>query len=318
MTIAPTVATSRVVQVAADPLGGWVVAEQRAIQQGGDVQTYVRAFSLAANGRLSGPVDDLGLGSFVADGDRPTHSFAVDRSGRALLVFLRESVGPDGSGEPPTAILAQRQHGARFQSLPLSPAGRFADPSVAVGAGPGLIAAIRVAHCVDLGNGCSGSPVVSAIGSDGTAGPLFGPAPAASELAFDPWAAGLGSGAAVLLFQRAHTAGVLPRAAPVEAVTVRPDGMVEATQILTSAAATEPMLLPLPGPRALALWAEHDRLGAALAGADGRFHTTAAPRGPAPIRDHASPANRDAHAAGRWAIVSWTRSGRVRVSLRRF
>ncbi|MGH2901497.1 MAG: hypothetical protein ACRDMZ_22670, partial [Solirubrobacteraceae bacterium] len=59
-------------------------------------------------------------------------------------------------------------------------------------------------------------------------------------------------------------------------------------------------------------------LGAALAGADGAFAKTAEPKGPPPEPFHSNSTNRDLRTAGRYAIFTWARAGRVRVTVRRF
>jgi hypothetical protein len=51
---------------------------------------------------------------------------------------------------------------------------------------------------------------------------------------------------------------------------------------------------------------------------DGSFETTAAPKGPPPAPFHSNPTNRDLRTAGRYAIFTWARAGRVRVAVRRF
>ena len=65
------------------------------------------------------------------------------------------------------------------------------------------------------------------------------------------------------------------------------------------------------------VWAERQRIGAALAGPNGRFHKTAGVSGPPPSPGHINPTNRDLHTAGRYAILAWEGNGRARVSVRR-
>src|SRR4051794_32092531 len=103
------------VAIAADPLGGYVIAERQF-----RARSYrVRAMSVDADGRLAGAVQDLGLGQFGIDA-RPTQSLSVLPDGRALLVFERES--PNYT-DPTPGVLSARPHG-----------GAFAEPAV-VGAG---------------------------------------------------------------------------------------------------------------------------------------------------------------------------------------
>jgi hypothetical protein len=66
------------------------------------------------------------------------------------------------------------------------------------------------------------------------------------------------------------------------------------------------------------MWSGRRGIDARLAGPDGIFRTTAAPKGPPPAPFHSNPTNRDLHTAGRYAIFTWARAGRVRVTVRRF
>ena len=74
----------------------------------------------------------------------------------------------------------------------------------------------------------------------------------------------------------------------------------------------------LSGGRALTVWSGRRGLDARLAGPDGTFRRTAPPRGPPPPPFHTNPTNRDLRTAGRYAIFTWARDGRVRVTVRRF
>ena len=72
------------VAIAADPPGGWVVAERQYPRKGSAKPYRVRALSLDAQGRRIGDVQDLGLGEFGIDA-RPTSALAVLPDGRAVL-----------------------------------------------------------------------------------------------------------------------------------------------------------------------------------------------------------------------------------------
>ena len=76
--------------------------------------------------------------------------------------------------------------------------------------------------------------------------------------------------------------------------------------------------MPVGRGRVLAVWATRKALGAALAGADGRFRRVSAPAGRPPAPFHTNATNRDIRAAGTHAIVAWAVGNRVRVSLRTF
>ena len=298
------------VQVAADPLGGWVVAERRFSKR----SYSVGALSLDPEGRRAGPVQDFGLGEFGIDA-RPTQALAVDPDGRALLVFRREIKPPGGTGETQPVMLAVRPHGGEFEQ-PVELPGELAEPRVTVGAGRVLVTATRTAGCGDAG--CFGGPGAGTVGPDGTPGPVFGPPLPRPNRAFAPWAVATGSDRSVLVFQLKNAPAAFSRRAPVRAVALRLDGTTGALQTLTSRHADEPVALPLAGGRALAVWGENRRMGAALAGRDGRFRGTDGPPGPPPEPFHTNQTNRDARAAGRYALVTWSRAGRVRISLRRF
>jgi hypothetical protein len=305
------------VAIAADPLGGWVVAERQYPSRGGGKPYRVRALSLDAHGRLAGAVQELGDGDFGVDA-RPTQALAVTATGQALLVFERSVQSESGYGtRPRDSVVVTRPHGGAFGkpvSLPSTAA--LGGPRVSVAAGQAVVAAGELDSCGDAG--CSGRPLLSRLGADGTPGALLGPTLAQPNRAFGPWAVPTGPGAGVLVFQLKDKPAAFSREAPVRAVGYAADGTLGALQTLTPLCATEPVALPLAGARALAVWATQSGLSAALAGADGRFHQTSAPAGPPPERFHSNATNRDARTAGPWAIVTWAVGGVVRVSVRRF
>lgn len=76
--------------------------------------------------------------------------------------------------------------------------------------------------------------------------------------------------------------------------------------------------MSLSGGRVLTVWSGQRGIGAALAGPDGRFRKTAEPQGPPPPSAHTNSTNRDLRTAGRYAIFTWARDGRVRAAIRRF
>jgi hypothetical protein len=294
------------VTIAADPLGGWVVAERQFPRRGSGVPYRVRTLSLDTAGRLVGEVQDLGLGSFGIDA-RPIAALTVLPDGRALLVFEREPATQ--SFERQLVVLTMRPHGGTFtEPVVLAPGHALTDARVTMADGQATISATDATACGDAG--CAGQPRALRLAADGTPGELLGPVLANPNRAFAPWAAG-----AALVFQL--KAGVQPftREAPVRAVSLTGDG---ALQTLTRDRATEPVALALPDGRVLAVWATRSSFGAALAGPDGRFKKTAAPAGPPPAPYHSNPTNRDARAAGRFVLVTWARGATVRVSRRAF
>ena len=159
-------------QVAADPLGGWVLAE-RQFRRTKDRFYYVRVMTLSAGGRLAGAIQDLGPGQFGIDA-RPTMSLAVDDTGRALLAFVPQA--PFSPTARPTVVVTARPHGGAFGAPGRARrATRADDPRVAVGeGGRALIAATQVRSSGDAGS--FGNPVVAGIDPAGALGAPFGPA----------------------------------------------------------------------------------------------------------------------------------------------
>jgi hypothetical protein len=281
-----------------------VVAERQFPRRGSGKPYRVRALSLDASGRLAGAVQDLGLGEFGIDA-RETSALAVLGDGRAVLAFTRETE-PTGI-EPTPVVVTTRPHGGTFaEPVALSATEPLFEPRVTVSGDRAVLTATLIAGCGDTG--CSGQPRASVLGADGTPGALTGPTVPNPRRAFAPWAAGN-----TIVFQL--KTGVQPFSveAPVRAST---NG--GALQTLTRQRATEPVALPLGGGRVLAVWSTRKALGAALAGADGRFKHTSAPSGPPPAPSHTNSTNRDVRAAGRQVIVTWAAGTTVRISMRRF
>ena len=305
------------VQVAADPQGGYALA-QRVFPYGARrLRRYgVRAVSLDPAGRLVGAIQDLGAGRFGIDA-RPTQSLAVGGDGRAVFTFTREVPDNAPFGTPAPVVVAVRPHGGAF-STPVALAGTAtADPRVAVdGAGRAVIAGTQVARRGDAG--AFGGPIVAAVGSDGTLGAPLGPALRYPGRAFAPSVALTKGGAGVLVFALKPGPEAFGTEAPVRAVAFDAAGALGALQTLTSARAKEPVAMALSGGRVLTMWSGVRGIGAALAGPNGRFKRTAEPKGPPPRPFHTNSTNRDLRTAGRHAIFTWARDGRVRVAVRRF
>ncbi len=282
--------------IAADPLGGYVIAERLFPENGHAVPYRVRALSVDADGKLVGAVQDLGPGEFGIDA-RETQNLQVLPDGRALLVFQRES---PAFGDPEPVVLATRPHG-----------GAFGEP-VVVGTGMtsprvtgSTLTVIMTTVCGDTG--CAGRPRSIAVNPDGTLGTPVGPELAKPNRAFAPWAT-----ASALVFLLKTGSRPFSKEAPVRAYAA---GRL---QTLTTARAHEPVALALADGRTLALWATRTKLGAALANPAGTFKQTSAPSGPGPALYHNNPTNRDARSAGTYAIVAWARGRTVRISVRHF
>jgi hypothetical protein len=290
------------VAIAADPQGGWVVAERQYPRKGSAKPYRVRALSLDADGRRIGAVQDLGRGEFGIDA-RPTSALAVLPDGRAVLTFQRDVEGSLSSG--PVAV-AVRPHGGAF-APPVDLPGPLRDPRVTVAGDQAVISATAGVSCGD--SGCSGNPRAFSI----TGAPLAAPDLDHPNRSFGAWAV-----RKALIFQRKDGPQPFSREAPVKAITFAVDGSLGRVQTLTRVRSTEPIGLALDGGGTLALWATRKRLDAAFAGADGRFRGISAPSGAPPEPYHTNSTNRDARAGGRYAIVTWARGRTVRVSVRRF
>jgi len=290
------------VAIAADPLGGWVVAERQFPRRGSAKPYRVRTVSLDASGVPTSPPQDLGLGQFGLDA-RPTQALAVLPNGRAVLVFQREGAAYD---DPDPVLYALRPHGGAFAE-PVVVGDGLTDPRVTVAGDRAVLSVTMTTLCGDTS--CAGQPRAIPLNPDGTLGTPAGPTVARPNRAFAPWAA-----PGALVFQLKTKVKPFSREAPVRAASLTTNGPL---QTLTKLPATEPVALALGNGRTLALWATRRGFGAALAGPDGSFEKTAAPAGPPPEIYHPNPTNRDARAAGDYAVVAWSRGHTVRVSVRR-
>jgi hypothetical protein len=282
------------VAIAADPQGGYVLAERSFFAH----VYHVRAMSIDADGRLVGSVQSLGRGQFGIDA-RPTQTLSVLPDGRALLVFQREDPSYENPSTP--VVLATRPHGGAFGE-PVVVGDGYTDPRLT----GSTLAVTETAGCGD--SGCAGQPRVITVNPDGTLSAPTGPALENPRRAFAPWAS-----ATALVFLLKDGPHAFSREAPVRAYAA--DGKL---QTLTTARANEPVALELTGNRTLAVWATRTKLGAALAGPDGTFKKTSAPAGPPPYVYHFNQTNRDIRSAGAWAIAAWQAKSTVRISVRHF
>ena len=293
-----------------DPAGGWFVAERQFPRRGSGKPYRVRTFTLRPDGTLRLAPTDLGLGQFGIDA-RPTQALAVDRLGRATLVF--------GTQEGPRGVLVARgTHGGQIANpRPLPSDGSVVDPRVAAAdAGMSLVTATKVTRCGDAG--CSGAPFVWRSGETGDPVALGGPQLDAPGRAFGPSVAPLAGGGASLVFQLKDGPQPFSRQAPVKAVRITANGTAGRLQTLTSRLAEEPVAVALTGSRVLVVWSGTRGFGAALADSRGAYRTVAPPVGPPPSNGHSNATNRDVASAGRYVLVAWDRGGRVRLTLRRF
>ena len=286
-----------------DPRGGWFMLESRFSRKSRD--THVWAYTLRADGSLALQPQSLGAGSFGAEA-RPIRALAVDDRGGAAAVFET----------PKGAMSAQAVHAGHFG--PVHPLGGEGITDARVTAAPdgALVAATSISNCGDVG--CFGAPFAARLTPQGTPIPFRIPALEHPNRAFGPSIAPLVPGAAALVFSLKEGPQAFERRAPVKAVVLHDGAAPGAVQTLTAKPAAEPIAAPLLGARVLVLWSGARGFGAALAGLDGRFRPTAEPPGPPPEPFHTNPTNREISTAGRYALVGWSRAGRVRLSLRRF
>ncbi len=291
--------------VVADPRGGWFLLESEWNQKGRS--NRVRAFTLRADGTLALRPQVLGEGTFGADA-RPIRAVAGDRRGAATAIFSSKT-GP---------LTSQAVHQGHFG--PVHPFGDSSIESLWIAPGRGsddvLVAATRAGNCGDVG--CFGAPVAARVTPRGNALPFGIPALEHPNRAFGPSIAPLGAGAAALVFSLKAKPSPFSKLAPVKAVALRDGAAPGAIQTLTTKEAGEPVAVALSRGRVLALWSGTRGFGAALAGPDGTFRKTAEPPGPPPEPFHTNPTNRSISTAGSYALVGWSRKGRVRLSLRRF
>ena len=205
------------VAIAADPQGGWVVAERQYPRKGSAKPYRVRALSLDAEGRRIGAVQDLGPGEFGIDA-RPTSALAVLPDGRAVLTFQRDVEGSASSG--PVAV-AVRPHGGAFAPPADLPA-PLRDPRVTVAGDQAVISATAGVSCGD--SGCAGNPRAFSI----TGAPLAAPDLDHPTRSFGAWAV-----RKALIFQRKDGPQPFSREAPVKAITFEVDGSLGRVQTLT-------------------------------------------------------------------------------------
>lgn len=291
-----------------DPRGGWFLLESEFDDK--TRKNRVRAFTLRRDGTLALQPQILGEGSFGADA-RPIRTLSVDDRGGATAVFT-SATGP---------MTTQAVHAGHFG--PVHPLGddSLADPRVAAvpdrnGSGAALLAATKIADCGDAG--CFGAPVAARLTPQGAALPFQNPVIEHPGRAFGPSIAPLGPAAAALVFSLKNGPDAFSTLAPVKAVVLHDGARPGAIQTLSTRNASEPIAAALSRDRVLVLWSGTRGFGAAIAGPDGRFHRTAQPPGPPPEPFHTNPTNRAISTAGRFALVGWSRAGRVRLSLRRF
>lgn len=290
-----------------DPRGGWFMLESQ-FSARTPHHIRVRALTLRADGSLALQPQVLGQGSFGAEA-RPIRALAVGPRGEATAVFRSEQ-GP---------VAADGVHAGHFGPVHALGGTGFTDPRVAPPATTSEGALVAMTHTERCGDvGCFGAPVALRVSPQGIAAPFQVPALEHPNRAFGPSLAPLGPGAAALVFSLKDASKAFDNRAPVVAAALHDGAAPGPLQTLTNRPATEPIAAALSGDRVLVLWSGARGFGAALAGPDGRFRSTDEPPGPPPEPFHSNPTNREIATAGPYALVGWSRAGRVRLSLRRF
>ncbi|HTN25506.1 MAG TPA: hypothetical protein VL120_16065 [Solirubrobacteraceae bacterium] len=289
-----------------DPRGGWFILEHEFSDK--THHDRVRGLTLKADGTLALSPQILGAGSFGADAN-PVRALAVDDRGDATAIF----------STPTGPVTAQSVHAGHFG--PRHPFGDAATTAARVTAprssvDGALVAATSTRDCGDAG--CFGQPVAARVTPQGDAPAFQVPVIEHPGRAFGPSIAPLGPGAAALVFSLKDGPSAFSRLAPVKAVVLRDGARPGPLQTLTTKNASEPIAATLSRSRVLVLWSGARGFGTAIAGPDGIFHKTAQPPGPPPEPYHTNPTNRAISTAGPYALVGWSRAGRVRLSLRRF
>ena len=215
-----------------------------------------------------GAVQDLGLGQFGIDA-RQTSALAVLPDGRAVLVFQRERRAHGFGAEP---VVSRSARTAARSASRSSLGDTLTDAARDRRRRPGRAQRDAMASaCGDAG--CSGQPRAIRLDADGTPGPL--PArPRPPDRAFAPWAAR--QRARLPAQDRRRSRSRARRRCARCARGRRPAPDADRASARPSRSRS-----PLAGGRTLALWATRKALGAALAGADGRFTHDRRPARPA-------------------------------------
>ena len=193
------------ITIAADPLGGWVVAE-RQFPRRGSAKPYRYAPSPSTR---PGPRSDLprtwasaSSGSMPA----PPRRSPSSADGRAVLVFQRERISYWRSA---TGRLRRPPARGTF-TCTRGVGDKLTDARVTVAGGRAVLTATMTALCGDTS--CAGQPRAIPLNPDGSLGAPVGPTVARASRAFAPWAA---PGAIVFQLKSAPSRSrAKPRSAP--------------------------------------------------------------------------------------------------------
>lgn len=314
--------------IAADPLGGWVVAYSHVFQ--------LRALSLKVDGTPVRKTQRLGAGQFTP---QPTGSLAVDPDGRA--VFVADTRDPNDHrdlmftvGQFDTASVFTRSHGGKFRSGRMLGNG-MAEPRVAVSAaGHAVVVATDAGPYQSVGpyrqpwrttcadGPCRGATKLFTVGPDGYVSRPATVQPDGSG--FSPAVALLDDDQAAVIWQAGEPTKARLPAGMLHGALIDSTGSNQPTRIDDSGRASQPLITSVGRAGALVVWASGSGLQGSLLGTGNRTQTIEMPGGPGPARVHPQyHPNRALVSAGRWAIVAWNSArpgvaGRLHVSVRKF
>jgi hypothetical protein len=304
---------------AADPKGGWVLAERRFPRRGSGPRYRVQTVSLRDDGRPEAPAQDLGRGFFGLSSP-PAAALRVDADGRAILAFEREltpAEQADGSTVAPVAV-ATRPHGGSFtaRTVPGSTEGRIVGAGVSVRGSDAAISATVTERCGDAG--CFGAPGLLRLGVGDTPTAATKPALRYPGRAFAPEVAALPQRRSIVAFRQKTGVDPFSTRAPLRALAFGTDGQPGPVRVLSSRPVSAVRLVAVDrGVAALAVWSGERGFGAAAVSESGtpRFRRSQAPPLP-PFTGYGS--NLDLAAAGPYALAAAGTPTGVRLTLRRF
>lgn len=304
---------------AADPKGGWVLAERRFPRRGSGPLYRVQTVSLRDDGRGAGPAQDLGRGFFGLSSP-PTTALRVDVNGRAVLAFERELTPAEQADGPTIAplVIATRPHGGSFtaRTVPGGREGRIVGAGVSVRGASVAISATVTERCGDVG--CFGAPGLLRLGVDDAPMSATKPALRYPGRAFAPEIAALPEGRSIVAFRQKTGVDAFSTQAPLRALVFGAEGKPGPVQILSSRPVSAMRLVSVDrGVAALAVWSGQRGFGAAAVSERGspRFRRSQPPPLP-PLQRFGS--HLDLVAAGPYALAAVGTGDGVRLTLRRF
>ena len=303
---------------AADPKGGWVLAERRFPPRGSGNLYRVQTVTLRDDGRRDGPAQDLGRGLFGLSAS-PATALRVDADGRAVLAFERELTRAQQAGPAPQPlVIATRPHGAQFtaRTVPGSTQRRILGAGVSVRGSAAAVSATVAERCGDVG--CFGAPGLVRLGADDSPTAATTPTLRFPGRAFAPEVAALPDGRSIVAFRQKTGQDAFSTRAPLRALAFGAEGQPGPVQVLSSRPVSAMRVVSVgQGVAALAVWSGERGFGAAAVAERGtpRFRRSQAPPLP-PFTGYGS--NLDLVAAGPYVLAAAGTTRGVRLTLRRF